>query len=163
MWDFIHHQCCAAWVQTKQVGVFWNIMKEWWICHIISISRLHVVHIEPHHAVSSFAKWGCFRVINSLWFWLIQDDVIKWIFSASLALCEGNPPAPVEFHYKGQWRRILMFTLICARTNDLANNRNAGELRRHRAHHDVTVMLPATVESSHIRIIYHKTFKIDSP
>ena len=119
------------------------------------------------HWVSScriiFWKWGCFRVINSLWFWLIQDDVIKLIFSASLALCEGNPPAPVEFHYKGQWRRILMFTLICARTNDWANNRNAGDLRRHRAHHDVTVMLPATVESSHIRIIYHKIFKIDSP
>ena len=33
-----------------------------------------------------------------------------------------------------------MFTLICARINGWANNREAGDLRRHRAHYDVTVM-----------------------
>ena len=33
-----------------------------------------------------------------------------------------------------------MFSLICAWTNDWANNRDAGDLRRHRAHYDVTVM-----------------------
>ena len=34
-----------------------------------------------------------------------------------------------------------MSSLICALTNDGANNRNAGDLRRHRAHYDVIVML----------------------
>ena len=35
-----------------------------------------------------------------------------------------------------------MFSLICAWTNDWANNRNAGDLRRHRTHYDVTVVSP---------------------
>ena len=41
---------------------------------------------------------------------------------------------------KGQWRWALMFSLICAWTNDWVNSRDAGNLRRHRAHDDVTVM-----------------------
>ena len=38
---------------------------------------------------------------------------------------------------KDQWRGVLMFSLICARTNGWANNGDAGDLRRHRAHYDV--------------------------
>ena len=34
----------------------------------------------------------------------------------------------------------LMFSLNCAWRNGLANNRNEGDLRRHRAHYDVTLM-----------------------
>ena len=41
----------------------------------------------------------------------------------------------------GQWHEALMFSLICAWTNDWVNNRDAGDLRRHRAHYDVIVML----------------------
>ena len=33
-----------------------------------------------------------------------------------------------------------MFTLICARINGWVNNREAGDLRRYRAHYDVIVM-----------------------
>ena len=33
-----------------------------------------------------------------------------------------------------------MISLICAWTNDWANNRDAGDLRRHRALYDITVM-----------------------
>ena len=36
-----------------------------------------------------------------------------------------------------------MFSLIYSRTNDWVNNRDAGDLRRHRAHYDVTVMCNA--------------------
>ena len=42
--------------------------------------------------------------------------------------------------HKGQWRGVLMFSLICAWTNGWVNNRDAGDLRRHRAHYDVFVM-----------------------
>ena len=34
----------------------------------------------------------------------------------------------------------FMLSLICAWTNGWVNNRDAGDLTRHRAHHDVTVM-----------------------
>ena len=37
-----------------------------------------------------------------------------------------------------------MFSVICAWINDWANNREAADLRRHRAHYDVTVMCDRT-------------------
>ena len=52
----------------------------------------------------------------------------------------GNHRSPVNSPHKGQWRGALMFSLICAWTNGWVNNRDAGYLRRHRAHYDVTVM-----------------------
>ena len=70
-----------------------------------------------------------------------HDDVIKWkAFSALLALGTGNSPVTGEFPAQGQWRGALMFSLICAWINDWVKNREAGDLRRHRAHYDVTVM-----------------------
>ena len=42
--------------------------------------------------------------------------------------------------HKGQWREALMFSLICAWINSWVNNQEAGELRCHCAHYDVTVM-----------------------
>ena len=48
--------------------------------------------------------------------------------------------SPVDSPHNGQWRGALVFSLICAWTNGLANNRNAGEWRRNCVHHDVTVM-----------------------
>ena len=74
-------------------------------------------------------KW----VIRSHW-WRHQMEP----FSALLVLCEENPP--VDSPNKGQWRGALMFSLICAWTKRSANNRDAGDLRRHRHHYDVTVM-----------------------
>ena len=61
-------------------------------------------------------------------------------FSALLALCAGNSPVPVNSPHKGQWRGALMFSLICAWINDWVNNREAGDLRRHRGHYGVNVM-----------------------
>ena len=48
--------------------------------------------------------------------------------------------SPVNSQHKGQWRRALMFTLICARINGWVNNREAGDWRCHQAHCDVTIM-----------------------
>ena len=41
---------------------------------------------------------------------------------------------------KGQWRGTLMFSLICAWINGWVNNQEACDLRRNRAHYDVTVI-----------------------
>ena len=62
-------------------------------------------------------------------------------FSALLALCAGNSPVSGEFPtHKVQWRGSLMFSLISAWINGWVNNREAGDLRRHRTHYDATVM-----------------------
>ena len=53
----------------------------------------------------------------------------------------GKPSwSPVDSSHKGQWCGALMFSLICAWTSGWANNRYAGDLRRHRTHYDVTLM-----------------------
>ena len=41
---------------------------------------------------------------------------------------------------KGQWRGALVISLICAWINGWVNNREAGDLRHHRIHYDVTGM-----------------------
>ena len=48
--------------------------------------------------------------------------------------------SPVNSPYKDRWRMALMFSLICAWTNEWVNNRDADDLRYHRAHYDITVM-----------------------
>ena len=42
-------------------------------------------------------------------------------------------------HHKGQWRGALMLSLINAWRNGWANNRDAGDLKRHRTNYDVIV------------------------
>ena len=61
-------------------------------------------------------------------------------FSALLALCAGYSPVPVNSPHKGQWRGALIFSFICAWIYDWVNNREAGDLRRHRGHYDVNAM-----------------------
>ena len=51
----------------------------------------------------------------------------------------------VNSPHKGQWRGALMFSLIRAWINGWVNNGGTGDLRRHRAHYDVTVMFTKIV------------------
>ena len=70
-----------------------------------------------------------------------HDDVIKWKhFPRYWPFVRGIHWWPVNSPHKGQWRGALMFSLICAWMNACVNNREAGDLRRHRAHYDIIVM-----------------------
>ena len=72
----------------------------------------------------------------------IHDDVIKWKhFPLYWPFARGIHRSPVNSPHKGQWRGALMFSLTCAWLNACVNNRAAGDLRRHRAHYDVIVMV----------------------
>ena len=71
-----------------------------------------------------------------------HDDVIKgkripryWPF------VRGIHRPPVNSPHKGQGRGALMVSMICGRINGWVNNREAGDLRRYRAHYDVIVMI----------------------
>ena len=71
----------------------------------------------------------------------IHDDVIKWKhFLRYWPFVRGIHRSPVNSPHKGQWRGALMFSLICAWIKGWVSNGEAGDLRRHRAHFDVTVM-----------------------
>ena len=52
----------------------------------------------------------------------------------------GIHRSQVNSPHTDKWRGALMFSLICAWTNGWVNNQDAGELKRHRTHYDVTVM-----------------------
>ena len=56
------------------------------------------------------------------------------IFRITAPLCGESP-------HKDQWRGAVMLSLICAWINRWVNNNEAGDLRRHRAHYDITVMI----------------------
>ena len=71
----------------------------------------------------------------------IHDDVMEWKhFPRYWSFARGIYWSPVTSPHKGPWRGALMFSLICAWTNDWVNSRDAGDLRRRRAHYDATVM-----------------------
>ena len=77
----------------------------------------------------------------------LHDDVIKWKYSPRYRpFVRGIHRLPVNSPHKGLWRGALFFSLICAWINGWVNNRKAGDLRRHRAHYDVTVMDYMTTE-----------------
>ena len=70
-----------------------------------------------------------------------HDDVIKWNpFPRYWPFVQGIHQSPVNSAQKGQWHGALMFFLICVWINGWVNNRNAGDLKRHRTHYDVIVM-----------------------
>ena len=94
------------------------------LCIIMIISVVLSVRVDACNA-GTFFTW-----------WRHQMETLY----ALLALCEGNPP---DSPHKGQWSRALIFSLICAWTNSWAHNGDTDDLRRHRVHYDVNVMLQA--------------------
>ena len=51
----------------------------------------------------------------------------------------GIHQSPVNSPRKGQWRKALMVFFICAWINGCVNNREAGDLRRRRAHYVIVM------------------------
>ena len=88
------------------------------------------------------------HIVNWTPWWRDQMET----FSALLANCAGNSPVPVNSPHKGQWRRALIFSLICAWIKGWVNNRGAGDLRRNRAHYDVNIMFRTNFSGIWIKI-----------
>ena len=60
--------------------------------------------------------------------------------SAYLAICAGNSLVPGEFPAQRPVTRSFDVFFGLRLNNDWVNNREAGDLRRYRAHYDVIVM-----------------------
>ena len=102
-----------------------------------------IFHFLPMH-ISNFTPVFHFKHCTQTYdtcIVLFHDDVTKWKhFPRYWPFVRGIHRWPVNSPHKGQWRGYLMFSLICAWINGRVNNREAGDLRRYRAHYDVTVM-----------------------
>ena len=87
--------------------------------------------MHTRHSHGDYCTW------RQRWY----DDVIKWKhFPRYWPFVGGIHRWPVNSPHKGQWRGALIFSFICVWINDWVNNREAGDLRRHRGHYGVTVM-----------------------
>ena len=75
----------------------------------------------------------------------LHDDVIKWKhFPRYWHFVSGTNRSPVDSPHKGLWRGpgdAELWCFISAWTNGWVNNLDAGDLRRHRANYNVTVMV----------------------
>ena len=111
--------------------MFWRNLRNWMHRQFVKMAKwLHV-------ATKNSSKWYFRQHSPSKY-----DDVIKWRhFPHYWPFVQGIHRSPVNSPHKGQWCGALMFSLICAWINAWVNNREAGDLRSHRAHHDDIVMI----------------------
>ena len=105
-----------------------------------------------------YISWPCQNHVRD-----IHDDVIKWKhFPRYWPFVREIHRSPVNSPHKGQWRGALMFSLICVWINGWVNNREAGDLRRYRAHCDVNVMYVRTWPQLAQRHLRQRRSKINS-
>ena len=101
-----------------------------------------VKYIDHDQVELSNRIWAVFRR-DYLWHGNKWDSLMKkWITKLAMTWWRHrllNSP------HKGQWCGALMFSLIRAWINGWVNNRKAGDLRCHRAHYDVVVMISKNV------------------
>ena len=61
-------------------------------------------------------------------------------YSALLAICAGNSPVTGEFHAQRPVTRSFDASFDLRLNKRLSKKGEAGDLRRHRSHYDITVM-----------------------
>ena len=100
-------------------------------CRTIKVGQ-EVVHItEDWESVK--LRWRREVEVSGKTWWRHQMETFSTFTDH---LC-GEFTGPL---HKGQWHGAMIFSLMCAWINGWVNNREAGDLRRHRAHYDVIVM-----------------------
>ena len=88
-------------------------------------------------------------------YYSFHGDVIKWKhFPRYWPFVLVIHLSPVNSPHKGRWRGALMLSLICA----WLNFGWAGDLRRHCAHYDVTVMLRRTFSLLKLTLIQYSAW-----
>ena len=93
---------------------------------------------------------------------LIHDDVIKRKhFQRNWPFVRGIHRWPLDSPHKKPVTRSFDIYFICAWTNSWTNNRDAGDLRRHRTHYDDTLMNLVTTINSYLAKIPPKQVVTD--
>ena len=123
---------------------YWTSLQYWflWIQHgIPKYNRCRSGKNDPVVFRIIF-RWR--RSLFVFFYRFSHDDVIKWKdFPRYWPFVRGIHLSPVNSPHKGQWRGSLL-SLILVWISDWVNNREAGDLRRYRAHYDVIVMQTLT-------------------
>ena len=129
-------------IKHKSIYIFLSMPKfySWYLTH--GPLWHHMSHMKNNNKRNKTKqKYGYGNGLLLDGIKLLHHDVIKWKhFPRYWPLVWGIHRSPVNSPHKGQWRGALMFSLICAWIKGWVNNGEAGDLRRYRAHYDVTVM-----------------------
>ena len=137
--DTVHQLYCTSLYYPKcslDDNLFSSQSECYFRSFYISVWIYYMIFPEKVSKYSTQSVTECIQGPLCATWWRHQMET----FSSLLALCAGNSPVPVNSSHKGQWRGVLMFSLICSWIKGWSNNREAGDLRRHRAHYDVIVM-----------------------
>ena len=131
----------------KEMGQSWAFWQSSWECMegmdtimvgwcLRSDSHIAFSHQrgESHCLVETY-----FFAYSSVLF--LHDDVITWKhFPRYWSFVQGLHGSPVNSPHKGQWHRALMVSLICTWIKGWEKNLEAGDLRCHHTHYDITIM-----------------------
>ena len=96
----------------------WELML--YYLHCPTLNKVFVLFLLYSYSYSYVIKWKHFPR-----YWPFVRGIHRW---------------PVNSPHKRQWCGALMFSLICTWINGGVNNREAGDLRRHRALYDAIVL-----------------------
>ena len=151
-------ECPLVFVPLELTGIWSYIDRQQsqWAC--VFISPCHGVAAKHHVEDIRYVSWpwlayclcthSCNESVSWLYFLVIVFIFLfTWCchqmqtFSKLLALCAGHSPVSDEFPSQRPVRQSLVFFLFCAWTNSWVNNRDAGDLRRHRGYYDVFLPL----------------------
>ena len=150
-----------AMLRRRSLSILWHVMacrltvanlhlNQCWFILDLTLSNVSIsVNVESN----SFEENTFEYVVCKMATILFKHHHVKYVFPwwrhqmetflALLAFCAGNSPVTGEFPAQRPVMRSFDVYLICAWINGWVNNREAGDLRRHRGHHDVTVMPPS--------------------
>ena len=101
--------------------------------------------LDIHSTLYTWQELHMLNALRQVWNTISWDNVMMTssngnIFRVTGPWC-GNSPVTCEFPSQRPVTRALIFSLICAWINVWVNNHEAGDLRRHRAHYGVIVMV----------------------
>ena len=131
-WEQFHRNCSRLSLATKCLKVMY--LEILW--YLPGLNELMLMGIYLHCIPLRHQSFQGYEPSD------IHDDVIKWKhFPRNWPFVRGIHRSPVNSPHKGQWRGALMFSLICVWINVWVNNHEAGDLRRHRGHYIVSVMI----------------------
>ena len=119
------------------IANFVNMHTFRWICVLFKMNHFSAKYTRYHIIIIELSS----GVLT--WYWVssdIHDDVIKWKhFPRYWPFGREIHRSPVNSPHKGQWRGVLMFSLMCL--NERLSKQSRGWwFEKLSSHYDVTVM-----------------------
>ena len=154
-WNRLEHIWIIRYNQTKWSMAKFLHFSHWNIMNILSIitnsqylsflSKYSQKMLRSTFLLWNGAFWDICLLHCGIWLssycntkfsqdWFRHQAIIDYLLQSWSIINE------VFWHSFEGSHRALMFSLICAWMNDWVNNREAGDLRHHRAHYDITLM-----------------------